>query len=79
MGFYPVTVKRIVFWRINTPLATALGPGVKSAFSRNEYQESSGGRGEARPAHEVHNLTTICKSTALTSHNPMALHDLLQG
>jgi hypothetical protein len=35
------------------------GPGVDSASNRNEYQESSWGKG--RPAHKADNLTTTCE------------------
>jgi hypothetical protein len=34
-------------------------PGVESAFNRNEYQESSWGKG--LPARKAHNLTVICE------------------
>jgi hypothetical protein len=36
------------------------GPGVDSASSRNEYQESSWGKG--RLARKADNLTVICES-----------------
>jgi hypothetical protein len=35
------------------------GPGVDSAYNRNEYQESSGGKGQ--PARRSDNLTAICE------------------
>jgi hypothetical protein len=44
-----------------------------------------GGGGKERLARETDNLTDICEPTvwrkcgASTSHNPMGLHDLLQG
>jgi hypothetical protein len=58
-------------------------PGVDSASSRNEYQESSWGEGRRRVR-----LTTSSPSVSLlsrgnvgvlTSHNPMGLHGLFQG
>jgi hypothetical protein len=56
------------------------GPGFDSASNRNEYQESSLG-GKGRPSLKSDNLTSICleKVGASTSHNPMDIHDLLQG
>jgi hypothetical protein len=36
------------------------GPGVDSASNGNEYQESSGGKGQL--VHNADNLTAICKS-----------------
>jgi hypothetical protein len=40
-------------------LPAALWPGVDSAFDRNYYQESSGGKG--RPARGADNLTAVCE------------------
>jgi hypothetical protein len=54
--------------------------GVDSAFNRNEYQESSGGGGGGG-ARKAHNLAAMYRENvgALTPHNPMVLHGLLEG
>jgi hypothetical protein len=60
------------------------GPGVNSAFNRNEYQEDSWGLKGGWCVR----LTTLLPSVSRlfrenvgvsTSHNPMGLHNLLQG
>jgi hypothetical protein len=55
--------KSQVWFPIDIILPTTLhyGPGVDSASNRNEYQESSWGKG--RPACEADNLTTISEPT----------------
>jgi hypothetical protein len=40
-------------------LPTAYGPGVDSAYNRNEYQESP--KGKVRPVLKADNLTAICE------------------
>jgi hypothetical protein len=56
--------------------------GVDSTSDRNEYQESSWGKGQ--PAHKADKPTAICdlivqkNVRALMSHNPMNFHGLLQ-
>jgi hypothetical protein len=42
------------------PSNRTIGPGVDSAFNRNEDQESSWG-GKGRPARKADNLTAICE------------------
>jgi hypothetical protein len=60
------------------------GPGVDLASKRNEYQECSWGD-KGRPAGKADNFTAICDRLskenvgASTSHNPISLHDRLQG
>jgi hypothetical protein len=59
------------------------GPVVDSVSNRNEYQESSWGKG--RPAHKAEkphrHLWADCLENvgASTSHNRIGLHGLLQG
>jgi hypothetical protein len=43
------------------PSSRAMAPGVDSASNRNEYQESSWGKGQL--AREADNLTATCEST----------------
>jgi hypothetical protein len=68
------------FFLIYLILPAALGPGVDSASNRNEYQESLKKKpgGKVWPARRADNLLAVCLSNvgALTSHNPMDLHDL---
>jgi hypothetical protein len=59
------------------------GPGVDSAYNRNEYQKSSWGVKVWR-VHTIDSLTTIwaeCLENvgSSTSHKPTGLHSLLKG
>jgi hypothetical protein len=50
------------FFAVELILPAALyGPGVDSAYNRNEYQESYWGVNGGRPARDVYNLTAICE------------------
>jgi hypothetical protein len=45
-------------------LPASYDPGVDTASNRNEYQESSWGGGEVRPARKALNFTAICEPFA---------------
>jgi hypothetical protein len=60
------------------------GPGVDSAFNRNEYRESSWGiKGGWRIGQTTlpPSVSRLSRQNVLasTSHNPMGLYSLLQG
>jgi hypothetical protein len=73
------------FFSIYLILLVMLGPGVYSAFNRNEYQKQKimflGSR--VPPVHRDDNfhLWADCLDNVefLTSHNPIGLHSLLWG
>jgi hypothetical protein len=63
-------------------LPVVLGPGVRPASNRNEYQKQKMFLGsEARPVRKADNLNAECldRVGSSTSHNPVGLHGLLQG
>jgi hypothetical protein len=58
----------------NLILPVHYGSGFDLAYNRNEYQESSWGKG--RPAHKADNLTAICEPTAYKMWEPRRLTTL---
>jgi hypothetical protein len=50
----------VIFFQLSWSFQSHYGPGVDSASNRNEYQESSWGKG-GRPARKADNLTAICE------------------
>jgi hypothetical protein len=52
------------------------GPGVDSAFNRNEYQESSSEVKGGRPACKADNLTAICEPIVKKMWEPRRLTTL---
>jgi hypothetical protein len=52
------------------------GLGVDSACNRNEYQESSWGRGKGRTARKADNLTAICEPIVYKMWEPRLLRNL---
>jgi hypothetical protein len=55
----PFPTRALDFFNWRNPSSRTNGPGVDSAFIRNEYQESSGGKGG--PTRKAENLTVICE------------------
>jgi hypothetical protein len=78
----PIRSLDFFFFSIYLILPAALGPGVDSAFNRNEYQESSWGTkgGPAREADPQRHLRDDCLENdgVLTSQHPIGPHGLLQ-
>jgi hypothetical protein len=48
------------FFNLPNRSSRTMGPGVRSASNRNEYQESFWG-GKGRPARKADKLTAICE------------------
>jgi hypothetical protein len=61
MSWARFPMRSLNFFQLTYSFQPHYGPGVDSASNRNEYQESSWGVKDGRPARKADNLTAICE------------------